>query len=290
MANTIKQLESIGGVPNFFGHQRFGTTRPITHLVGEAIVKENFEKAAMLFLAEPSPYEHPESRQAREQLQAKQDFEQALKYFPKKLRFERLMLRRLAEKPNDFVGAFRRLPVKLRKLFPQAYQSYLFNKFLSRRIANGIPLNRAEVGDYVVNVERTGLPMQNMYRITNVQTVKETSKAVESGRMRIAVPLIGFKKHPSQGVQGKIERTILEEEHVRPENFKIKAMPEISSRGELRTINTPLNNFAIEEILQDSANPSKKQAKLRFMLYRGSYATILLREVIKPRNLINAGF
>lgn len=290
IAITVKQLESIGGVPNFFGHQRFGTTRPITHLVGKAIVKENFEKAAMLFLAKPSLYEHPESRQARELLHATRDFKQALKHFPKKLCYERLMLRRLVDKPNDFVGVFRRLPVKLRKLFPQAYQSYLFNKFLSRRVANGIPLNRAEVGDYIVNVERTGLPLPSMYRAVNSQAVKETNNALESGRMRIAIPLIGFRKHPSQGVQGEIERTILEEERVAPENFKIEAMPEISSRGELRTIITPLNNFTLEEILHDSADPSRRQAKLGFMLYRGSYATVFLREVIKPRNLISAGF
>ena len=33
------ELNEIGGIPNFFGHQRFGTTRPITHLVGKALVQ-----------------------------------------------------------------------------------------------------------------------------------------------------------------------------------------------------------------------------------------------------------
>lgn len=289
IAETIKEIKTIGGVPNFFGHQRFGTTRPITHLVGKALVKGNMRKAAMLFLAKPSPHEHPESRQARKQLQDTQDFQQALKDFPKKLHYERLMLRHLIKKPSDFAGAFRKLPIKLRKLFPQAYQSYLFNKFLSRRIADGISLSRAEVGDYVVKVERNGLPIPNMFRLANIQTVKEAYKTEADG-MRIAIPLIGFKRHPSQGLQGEIERKILEEERILPENFKIRAMPEISSRGELRTVIVPLNNFSIDEISDDSANSSKRQAKLSFMLYRGSYATILLREIIKPRNIIAAGF
>jgi len=30
IADTIQELELAGGIPNFFGHQRFGTTRPIT--------------------------------------------------------------------------------------------------------------------------------------------------------------------------------------------------------------------------------------------------------------------
>src|SRR3972149_1748915 len=106
ITETTRELETIGGIPNFFGHQRFGTTRSITHLVGKAIVKGDFEEAAMLFLAKPSVYEHPASRKAREELKASRDFKQALQNFPKQLRFERLMLRHLVEKPDDFVGAF----------------------------------------------------------------------------------------------------------------------------------------------------------------------------------------
>ena len=290
ITKTIEELEAVGGVPNFFGHQRFGTTRPITHLVGKAIVKRNFRRAAMLFLAKPSLHEHPESRQAREQLHATQDFKQALKNFPKKLHYERLMLRHLAKKPDDYAGAFRRLPIKLRELFPQAYQSYLFNRFLSRRITCGLSLVRAEVGDYVVNVERSGLPMLTMHKIASVEALTEINKAIEAGKMRLAIPLIGFKQRTSLGVQGEIEKQILEEEAISQEGFKIPAVPEISARGELRTAIIPLNNFSLNEVSEDSANASKHEAKVSFTLYRGSYATILLRELVKPRNPIKAGF
>ncbi|MGC9346280.1 MAG: tRNA pseudouridine(13) synthase TruD, partial [Candidatus Bathyarchaeales archaeon] len=291
IAKTIKELKAIGGVPNFFGHQRFGTTRPITHLVGKALVQGNFKKAVMLFLAKPSPHEHPESRQARQQLQATQDFKQALENFPKQLHYERLMLRHLTKKPDDFIGAFRRLPTKLKELFPQAYQAYLFNRFLSRRIKEGLSLNRAEVGDYVVNVESSGLlPMIRMHRMASTATVTELNKAIQVRKMRLAIPLIGFKQQPSKGVQGEIEKQILQEEGISPENFKIEVMPEISARGELRTVITPLNNFLLEETSGDSANLSKRKVKVSFMLHRGSYATIVLREIMKPRNLIRAGF
>jgi len=290
ITKTIEELETISGVPNFFGHQRFGTTRPITHLVGKVIVKRNFTKAMMLFLARPSPHEHLESRQARKQLHATQDFRQALKNFPKQLRYERLLLRHLAKKPDDCVGAFRRLPIKLRELFPQAYQSYLFNKFLSRRITCGLSLVRAEVGDYVVNVERSGLPMLSMFKVADAEALTEINKKIEAGKMRLAIPLVGSKQRTSLGVQGEIEKQILEEEGINQESFKIPAMPEIIARGELRTVLTPLNNFSLNEISEDPANPSKHKAKVSFTLYRGSYATILLRELMKPRNPIKAGF
>jgi tRNA pseudouridine13 synthase len=287
---TIEELKAVGGVPNFFGHQRFGTTRPITHLVGKAIVQGNFEKAATLFLAKPSPHEHPESRWAREQLQKTQDFKQALKNFPKQLHYERLMLNHLAKKPDDFKGAFRKLPTKLRRLFPQAYQAFLFNKFLSKRIEKGLPLDRAEVGDYVMNVERSGLPMLRMRRIASVETCAKINKIIQTGKMRLAIPIVGFKQHPSKGVQGEIEKQILREECISPENFKIEAVAEMSLRGELRTAIVPLNNFLLKEISEYHANPSKHKAEVSFTLYRGSYATIILRELMKPRNLIKAGF
>ncbi len=74
------------------------------------------------------------------------------------------MSKYLIKNSNDYLGAFRVLPQKLQRLFVQAYQAYLFNKFLSRRIKKGLSLNKAEVGDYVVNVERCGLPMLQMHK------------------------------------------------------------------------------------------------------------------------------
>ncbi|MEM3701026.1 MAG: tRNA pseudouridine(13) synthase TruD, partial [Candidatus Bathyarchaeia archaeon] len=287
---VVKEIQALGGLPNFFGHQRFGTIRPITHIVGKAIIKKNFRKAAMLFLAKAYPFEHPESRIAREELYRTLDFKNALKVFPKHLYYERLMLQHLMKKPNDFKGAFRRLPVKLRKLFPQAYQAYLFNRFLSRRIALGLPLNTAEVGDYVVKIETTGLPSQRLYEIASQMKIPEKNSAIASGKMRLAIPLVGFRQRLTEGVQGEIEKQILEEEGIAPENFKIKEMPELSLKGGLRTALTTLKDFRVDEISRDHANPRRNMAKISFTLHRGSYATILLRELMKPRNPIKAGF
>jgi tRNA pseudouridine13 synthase len=200
------------------------------------------------------------------------------------------MLRHLAKKPEDFAGAFKTLPVKLQMLFPQAYQAYLFNKFLSRRIASGLPLNRAEVGDYVVSVQHSGLPLLTMNKVVKTETFAEINEALKAGRMRLALPLIGFKQKPSQGLQGEIEKQILEEEGITPENFKIHFMPEISLKGELRTVLTQLISFQLIDVSTDSVKPHKNKAKLSFILPRGSYATILLRELMKPRNLIKARF
>jgi tRNA pseudouridine13 synthase len=290
IAETASALDAVGGIPNFFGHQRFGTTRPITHYVGKAIIEGDFEEAAMLFLGKPSVYEHPSSRNARAELQSTLDFKEALQIFPRQLRFERLMLSHLAEKPGDFVGAFTRLPVKLQALFVQAYQSYLFNRFLSERIKNGFSLNKAEVGDYVVNVERSGLPMVNVAKMVGTEGVIEVNELVKAGRMRVALPLVGIKQNPSHGAMGQIERQILEEEGIQKENFRVNEIIKISGRGGLRVVLAPVQGFKLHCTAAFAPNKGGHQADLSFMLLRGSYATVILREIMKPANPIKAGF
>jgi tRNA pseudouridine13 synthase len=289
ISQTIEELEAVGGIPNFFGYQRFGTTRPITHLVGRALVKGDFEEAAMLFLAKPSVHEHPSSRQARQELQSTKDFKRALENFPKQLRFERLMLSHLVDNPADFVGAFGRLPDKLQELFVQAHQSYLFNRFLSERIKHGYALSKAEVGDYVVGVERSGLPFTSLAKIVTSETVTPLNEQIKAGKMRVALPIIGVKQKLSQGVMGQIEKEVLDQEESNVESLQVNELSRAGGKGGLRAAVTPIRDFNLENVLE-SVDGKSCQTELGFMLLRGSYATVVLREVMKPRDPIAAGF
>jgi tRNA pseudouridine13 synthase len=263
MENVRNDLLRLGGCANFFGHQRFGTTRSITHAVGKHILLGEWENAALTYLAKPSPYEHPESRQAREQLWSTQDYDSAFRDFPPKLLYERQMLGHIEKQHKDFLGAFRRLPAKLLQLFVQAYQSYLFNKILSQRIKHGLSLKSAAEGEYVLRFDRKDY---------------------------LAFPLIGYKQSVSGGEQGEIENQILQQEDVTPRNFRISALPTISSPGGLRTALTPLIGLNLREPSKDTVNIGKRMASLGFTLKKGSYATVVLREFMKPRNPVDAGF
>ncbi len=286
---VIQELTQLGGIPNYFGHQRFGTTRPITHLVGKALVQGKFEEAAMLFLAKPSLYEHPASRQARQELQDTGDFKRASETFPKQLRFERLMLSHLAANPLDFIGAFQRLPPKLQALFVQAHQSYLFNRFLSERLKHDLPLNAAETGDFVVAVERSGLPLTTIEKTVTAENITQVNAAVKGGKMRLALPIFGVKQKLSGGVMGEIERRVLEEEGVETENLRFNALSRAGGKGGLRAAAAPIKDFRLQSIFPGADN-GDGQAVLSFMLLRGCYATVLLREIMKPTNPVTAGF
>jgi tRNA pseudouridine13 synthase len=151
-------------------------------------------------------------------------------------------------------------------------------------------LNRAEVGDYLVSVERSGLPMIKTGRMADMDTIAETNESLRTGRMRIAMPLVGVKQRLSQGVMGQIEKQVLEVEGIKTEDFGVDAIPEIRGRGELRTVAAPIENFKLRGASATADNRKEHQAELEFMLLRGSYATVLLREIMKPRNPISAGF
>lgn len=261
--NTNNQLNKLGGCPNFYGHQRFGTSRPITHLVGKHILLGEWEEAAFAFLAKPSLYEHPESREARQRLWETRSFKEALSYLPRRLTYEHQMLRHLAKQSRDFTGAFHRLPKKLCQLFVQAYQSYLFNRFLSERIRQGHPLDEARSDEY---------------------------KLTADSKEQLALPLIGYVQGVSAGEQGEIEKRILQEEGIRLDNFRVSAIPQISSKGSLRTALMSIRDQKVDKVSEDNVNPGEMMMSLSFSLMKGSYATVVLREFMKPRNPIEAGF
>jgi tRNA pseudouridine13 synthase len=288
-SNVLNELRMLGGIPNFFGHQRFGTVRPITHLVGKAIAQNDLEKAALIFLAKASLHEHPESYEARQRLWKTRDYREALAYFPKRLLYERMMLARLAKNPRDYKGAFRRLPLRLRNLLLQAYQSYLFNNFLSQRVLRRIPLDEPQPGDYVIKIDNHGLPT-NSYEIAKAENIRSLSSAVEKTKMSIGIPLVGSKQSPSGGIQGEIERSILEREEVSQSNFSVEDMPELRAAGRVRPAVTPIIDPEVSSAEKDEINVHKKKLRVAFTLHRGCYATVVLREFMKSRNPIKAGF
>lgn len=273
--SVLREINSAGGVPNFFGHQRFGTVRPITHIVGKYIVKRDFEKAVLTYLGSSSIYEKPETKNVREEFLETLNFKKALKTFPAYLGYEKVMLKHLVKHPEDYIGALKRLPSRLRVLFVNAYQSFLFNECLSKRILMNLPINKLLEGDWVFK-------KSNLIKASSFN-LKELNKEVELGEAFLALPIFGYQSKLSNGIQGEIEKAVLEKEEVNLKNFYIGAMPEASSAGGFRAALAKVKNvnFSFED---------SQTIVFKFFLDKSSYATVFLREVMKPENLVEAGF
>ena len=283
----LAELNLAGGLPNFFAYQRFGTVRPVTHVIGGHIIRGEYEEAVYALLTRDSPHEHPAAREARRRLRETMDYAEALRLFPPHLKYERAALKRLARNPRDFIGALKQLPPRLLRLFTHAYQSYLFNRFLSGRIKQIEAPHTPNPGDYLVEVDGHGLPTGRYITVTE-SNLREASELVKRGSARVALPLIGFRQNPSLGRQGELEAEILEEEGIKPGDFKLKEFPEASARGSLRAAFTIIKDFAVRSV--DVDPQGRASATLSFTLLRGTYATTLLREIMKPKNPVDAGF
>ncbi len=206
-----KELEGV--FPNYFGAQRFGSPRPITHLIGEALVKNEMRRAVELYLMEgDDPY--------RKRLAEERDFKKALHYFPKHMRFERTLLGHLSQHPRDYTNALRKLPRQLLLMFVHAFQAYLFNLTLSERLEEG-PLEKEE-GEYYCG--------QNQFDFPDLE------KRAERGYL--VGKVLGYDIKPNER-----EREILERFEITPQNFKIKSLPEASSPGTRRLLLAPILQF-----------------------------------------------
>lgn len=273
-AITCEILEA-RGAPNFFGIQRFGEMRPVTHLVGEAIVRGNPGEAALTYIGKSFPEEPPEIRMARQQVYDTRDYKAGLELFPVFLQYERAVLNHLVKNPEDYIGALRVLSFNLRKLFVHAYQSYLFNLILSKRLESGLPLNQALEGDIVCFKNEVGLP-----DVTRLQRVKADNLAginnlLRLGRAFVTAPLIGYETEFAESTPGEIEHSIVEENKVDLEGFKVPMIPELASKGIRREIILPVAPSI--QVMGDD----KTEAVFEFTLPKGGYATTLLREYMK---------
>ncbi|MGC9176678.1 MAG: tRNA pseudouridine(13) synthase TruD, partial [Thermoplasmata archaeon] len=118
--------------PNFFGVQRFGSSRPITHIVGKFILEKKFDEAVRSYIGLTFSFDRDVD--ARKYFYETLDPEGTIKLMKGKMDYEYIMLKHLCEKPNDYKGAIERLPRTLKMMFIHGYQSYLFNKILSERL------------------------------------------------------------------------------------------------------------------------------------------------------------
>jgi tRNA pseudouridine13 synthase len=245
---VTKISEELGGAfPNYFGEQRFGTTRRNTHIIGEKLLQGRFEDAVRIFLCDTEGENNAQASGARKVLAESGDYGQALKNYPKHLRLERTVLAHLEKYPGNYANALRKLPRSILLLFVHAFQSHIFNMLLSERVAKGdITL---EEGEYYCG-ETLGFP-----------DIKKTE-----AEGWVVGKLIGHETPLNER-----EKALLEETGIRKEDFRMRAMPEIASKGAYRTLMAPLKNFNFNS------------DTFRFALPAGSYATMALREFLDKK-------
>ncbi len=269
------------GVPNYFGHQRFGSVRPVTHRVGRRIVRGDWEGAVMAYLGDPADEEPPATREARAFVEETRDWAAAAERFPAPLSFERALCHRLAgsggASPADFRDALEALPRNLRRLFVNAAQSEAFNRIVSRRLERGLPFDRAVAGDVVCFAEEAGglvVPDPDRVQRVTAGRVETVNRHAARGRAFVTAPLVGTGTELADGEPGEVERAALESLDLSPADFDLPAP--YDSTGTRRAV-----------LLRTDLTAERDPLRFGFALPAGAYATVVLREYLKvgPRSL-----
>jgi tRNA pseudouridine13 synthase len=269
--DLVDQVAAVSSVcaralPNYFGPQRFGVVRPITHLVGEFILKGDYKGAVDCYVGLAFPGESEEVRQARREFHEDGDPRAALHRFPVPLSFERAMLHHLSGNPGDFRGAILSLPPRLLSMFVSAFQSYLFNMTLSQRLGRGAALADPEVGDRLL--------FENG-REDRVAPATRAAAAlqVSRGRCRIALFMPGSNPVAPAGEDDRIMASLLEERGICPDHFaRASSLLRTGYDGALRPV-------ALSAEVGSAI--TGKDVLLSFTLNPGQYATTVCREFMK---------
>ena len=254
----ISKFKEHEQVLNFFGYQRFGSKRPVSHLIGKAILQNDFERAVSLLLSFSSEDDLPENTKIRRMLEDKSNYSKILNEVPPQMDIERVVLSEMVEH-NDPLRAMRSMPLTIRRFFVQAFQSYVFNCTISSAFEYGEELFLPKPGDVCYDKKSM------LGRFENDPS------------QRLAVPIVGYSYSKKNRFDYHISK-VLETEHVHAKDFFSKIMQEVSDEGGFRQTTIKCDDFSISE------------PKLSFTLSRGSYATVFLREIMKPQDPIKAGF
>ncbi|BAB60548.1 hypothetical protein [Thermoplasma volcanium GSS1] len=252
---------SKGGFPNFFGDQRFGSRRRNTHEIGKLIIKGEYEEAVKKYIYD----EKYDKESYRKHFIDTLDYKTALERFPHSLSFERSLIGYYARN-GTFKGAFDSLPKNLTIMFVHAYQSYLFNRILDERLKI-YGLNAVLPGDIAFPVDAYFNPDKSKPIEVNSYNREKISKLVSSDKIRISLPIFGYKTWIDNSDFGDVEYGILKEEGISQDDFKNKDFAYLSSSGDRRIISAKPINFSLENNV------------VEFTLGKGIYATVFLSSI-----------
>lgn len=217
------KINKLKHFPNYFDEQRFSEHNVE---IGKALLKKDFEKACSLI----------DRKEVQEHL---------------------------VQKPKDFVGAMKRLPIRLLRIYLNAYQSYLWNEILAEFLRQkGKLLNEID------------------YSQGKLVFVKDSETFLD-----LEIPIIGFDSEDKKIDYDLkvILKNILSKEKITYSDFIIRQIPELTLEGEMRKAFTEIKDLKIGKTEKDELNPGKKKVKLSFSLGKGSYATMAIKALLDQK-------
>ncbi|XP_028412402.1 pseudouridylate synthase 7 homolog [Dendronephthya gigantea] len=298
ITTSMTSLNSLGFI-NYYGLQRFGTMKNATQAIGLCLLQSKWSEAIDLILGSRceqddvlcKAYEHwIKTRNAKE----------SLHMFQGKKCLETFLLEGLVKFGNDLVSAVKVLPRNTRLMYVHAYQSYIWNVAVSKRIQElGL---KVAIGDLVFNeTESTSLLDEHV----SSEPVKfVTSEDINLYTIHdVIMPLPGYDViYPDHSVKACYEE-LLSHDNLDIKNMRHK-VKDYSLSGAYRHMVVKPESLSWEITCYDDPTVSLvetdydrmmgvtkpavscsdgkyKALRMEFTLPSSSYATMLVREILK---------
>jgi tRNA pseudouridine13 synthase len=233
------------GILNYFSTQRFGSRRPILHLIGRFLIQRRYLEVIRTYLGQISLLEHPKITELRRIWS--RDLEEGTRYdfaFPKPYHIENTILKGL-KRSLPAKSIIETLPKAFLRLAVSAYQSYLYNLVVSY--------------------------------LNEIQTLTENTW----------IPLVGYRSPKQKLVFSEFVwntmKELLEDEGVDVECFRHQELPWLRSKGSKRSAIIYPANFQHSRL-------GKSTVKVLFSLPKGSYGTVVTRELLKKQRDPKKGY
>ena len=266
---VLRRLADVG-VPNRVGEQRFGMLEN-NHLVGRALVVGDFDGAVRELLGVNAA--HPDVNAEARRLFEEGRFKEAQDAYPRSARTEQRVLYLLSRGAGTR-DAMLSLDEPILRYYLSAFQSAVFNRVLDERIALGT-LARLDPGD--VGVKHENLAAFTVDAPTSADP--ETARRLAAFEISPSGPMWGSAMLRASGPTGERELASLAAFGVKPDQL---AAFDAASRHALDGKRRPLRVPVIDPEVEGGVDEHGPYVRCAFELPKGSFATVVLREVMKP--------
>ena len=216
------------GIPNRYGEQRFGNKQN-THLIGKALLNKDWEKA-LGYVLDTETAQYTELAKRIKGMKEHESLEKVVAC----------------------------MPHRKRRLYLSAYQAYLFNCILAKRLPN---LGKLLDGDIAIK-HRNKAP----FLVENAEIEQPRADTFE---ISPSGPIFGYKMRQPTGTVLEMEQELLSAEGVKPESFRKVAGVQLS--GTRRPLRIQMDVHQVHAV--------DNGVRLSFTLPAGSYATVVLEEL-----------
>ena len=263
---AVSQVQETG-LPNYFDDQRFGSLGVSGDWIARAWCLSNWERALWLALADPHLNDSSSEKQQKQLLrdlwgqwpECQHRLDRSVRgsivtYLSDNVKIGRV---------PDFRGALARISVDLRGLYLSAYQSALWNRWLTRFIE--AQSDAASLATFDLLSGRCVFPLA---------LTADTAATLNAAELQLPCA----RSERPEGVPGDLLDAVLLEEKIELRELRVKyPRDSFFSKGQRRVLVRPVGLVCSVE--DDDLHDRRRKLILSFDLPRGSYATILVKRL-----------